>query len=75
MIQKSMFELVRKKYKKAQAEKIKEMEKEQEEITDPENLESEPPPPREKKQQTVKEPQKNHSTYRKFERFTQTNSS
>jgi hypothetical protein len=60
MVQKSTFELVREKYKQAQAEKFKEVEKEQKALLDPEDIESEPePPPREKeRQQTFQEAKK-----------------
>ena len=55
----SAFEVIHETYKKAQAEKIKEMEKERKELRDPDHSDSEsdsppPPPLREKKQQTVK---------------------
>jgi hypothetical protein len=54
-----LLEILRKKYKQAETEKIKEMEKERKELTDPveSDLDLEPPP-RETKQQTVEEANK-----------------
>jgi hypothetical protein len=49
MIQKSTFELVRKKYKQAQTEKFKEAEKERKQLSVPDDDDDvEPPPPPEK---------------------------
>ena len=60
MLQKSTFELVREKYKQAQTERNKELEKARKKLADSdEDLESElEPPPHEKTQQTVKEAKK-----------------
>jgi len=64
MVQKSTFELIREKYKQAQTEKFKEVEKERKALIGPEDVESEPEPepPRKKRLQTVQEAKKKHST-------------
>ena len=66
----TIFELIREKYKRAQAEKMREIQKERKELANPDELKdrfgSDSETPREIKQQTVKEANKTIQLIEKF---------